>query len=287
MEQFNSEIIFIGSGSSSGTPRVACIAKKEITCEVCKDSVNPGSKNKRRNPSIMIRYKKKWNIVIDCGKTFREAMLDLILQHKISVIDAVLLTHSHADACYGLDDLRDFGPDNKPFPVYVRNTDFATIQGAFPYLVDISKATSSGYVAKLDFSQFDASSPLNIFGLSIIPLVVAHGPSTSLGFKFGKVVYISDVSSISEEIRTLYSKDGVDLLIIDALRVSASNVGHFSLVEALVEVKKVRPTKTLLIGMAHEFHYQMMNEKLRQDLELDNLDVQLSHDGLLVPINLP
>ncbi len=111
-------LIFVGTGSSTGVPRIGCVQKvcpiyshqKPGHCAVCDDAVKPNSKNRRRNPSVLIQNGKH-NILIDCGKTFRESMIsifflrinlkDCILQHKILHIDAVVLTHNHADAFLG------------------------------------------------------------------------------------------------------------------------------------------------------------------------------------------
>jgi len=45
-------------------------------------------------------------VVIDAGKSFYEASLEHFPRHGLRTIDALLLTHGHADACFGLDDLR-------------------------------------------------------------------------------------------------------------------------------------------------------------------------------------
>ena len=43
---------------------------------------------------------------IDVGKTFRENAIRWYPKHGVTKLDAVLLTHGHADAILGLDDLR-------------------------------------------------------------------------------------------------------------------------------------------------------------------------------------
>ena len=45
-------------------------------------------------------------ILIDAGKDFRQSALELFPKYKLRRIDALLLTHAHADAINGLDDLR-------------------------------------------------------------------------------------------------------------------------------------------------------------------------------------
>mmetsp|Transcript_32715 Transcript_32715/g.82520 ORF Transcript_32715/g.82520 Transcript_32715/m.82520 type:complete len:89 (-) Transcript_32715:648-914(-) len=68
--------------------------------------------------------------MVDCGKTMRDAALRHLAGHGVRAIDALLLTHAHADAILGLDDVRDFteqhgGPlpwDVRPLPVYLNQT---------------------------------------------------------------------------------------------------------------------------------------------------------------------
>jgi len=45
---------------------------------------------------------------VDAGKTMREQCIRILPQHGIKYIDTLLLTHAHADAIHGLDDIRDF-----------------------------------------------------------------------------------------------------------------------------------------------------------------------------------
>lgn len=47
------------------------------------------------------------HILIDAGKTFHDAYFRVLMKHKVQLLDALLLTHDHADAIAGLDDLRD------------------------------------------------------------------------------------------------------------------------------------------------------------------------------------
>jgi len=63
-------------------------------------------------------------IIIDVGKTFREQVLRWFVRHKIPCVDSILLTHEHADAILGLDDIRvvqAFSPTNDidPTPIYL------------------------------------------------------------------------------------------------------------------------------------------------------------------------
>jgi phosphoribosyl 1,2-cyclic phosphodiesterase len=108
------ELIILGSGSSSGTPRPICFLDPDSKCEVCKDAVSGQpheSKNWRGNPSMMVRAThadgRVRNIQFDIGKTYQQAVITWFPIHDIPCkLDAVVLTHGHADAILGLDDIR-------------------------------------------------------------------------------------------------------------------------------------------------------------------------------------
>ena len=71
-------LIFLGTGSSDGIPRVSCLTNPDKICKVCESAKNPDSKNRRRNTSIAILTDRKYeskNIIIDAGKTFWESAI--------------------------------------------------------------------------------------------------------------------------------------------------------------------------------------------------------------------
>ncbi|KAJ3341940.1 hypothetical protein HDU93_003761 [Gonapodya sp. JEL0774] len=198
--------------------------------------------NRRRNTGCVIRYRPskgapKRNLVIDCGKSFYEASLEWFNRYRIRTIDALLLTHGHADAMFGLDDLRQFTIGPKGYrtqdhvDVYCNTETMNVVATAFPYLVDKSKATGGGDVSSLKFHVFDAEqqhhySPVLIDGqVEVEPFEVEHGrisemvPYMSLGFRIGRsreLVYVSDVNKFPEE--AIERCKGCGVLVLDALK---------------------------------------------------------------------
>jgi len=88
----------LGTGTSEGVPRVSCLTECPVTCKTCKDAVLVGSKNRRRNCSLLLRAKdattgNEAHIVIDVGKFFYESALEWFPKYQLRNIDAVLLTH--------------------------------------------------------------------------------------------------------------------------------------------------------------------------------------------------
>lgn len=85
------------------------------------------------------------HVLIDCGKTFRDAYFKVMVRWNIRVVDALLITHGHADAVAGLDDLRDLQTMHMIstgdwvvdsfIPTYLTYTTMETLQRAVDYIV--------------------------------------------------------------------------------------------------------------------------------------------------------
>ncbi|KAI9500672.1 hypothetical protein GGI25_004525 [Coemansia spiralis] len=283
------EIIFLGTGTSGYVPNVTCIADKSSKCKVCKSSITPeGRKNKRRNTSLLVRIDhpdgRERNVVIDCGKSFYESALDVFIEHGIENIDAVLITHGHADAIFGLDDLRQwtmhFGTS---IPVYADQESFDTIAQAFPYIVDRTKATGSGAVAALEFHIIeDPYTAFDCQGVMFQPLRVEHGmyidgsPFYFIGFRFDDIAYVSDCSKIPEKTAELMA--GCKLLILDALRWTP-HPSHFSYQQALDEVRRLKPERTLFTDFCHDMEHSVLEEQAAKIKAEENIIVEPSYDG--------
>ncbi|XP_057422349.1 putative hydrolase C777.06c [Lotus japonicus] len=305
-----SALIFLGTGCSSSIPYTRCLIRPpNPPCHVCTQSLtlpplrNP---NYRCNTSLLIDYcpndaTHKY-ILIDCGKTFRETVLRWFVFHHIPRIDSIVLTHEHADAVLGLDDVRavqPFSPTNNidPTPIYLTQHSMDSLEKKFPYLVP-TKPKEGQEIRRV--AQFcwniiaeDCKQPFVASSLKLIPLPVMHGEDyICLGFLFGeksRVAYISDVSRIPASTEYVISKSGagqLDLLILDALYKTGSHNVHFCLPQTLETVKRLCPKKTLLVGMNHEFDHHKDNEFLMEWSRREGISVQLAHDGLRVPINL-
>lgn len=135
------QAVLLGSGSSSSTPSLRCVTSSN-PCRTCLDAYqHSDSRNRRGNPSLLLQFttpqdpNQVRNVVIDIGKTFREAALRFFRPLGVTSIHAVLVTHDHADAMMGLDDLREFqAAGGCAIPVYADARTMAGCERSFQYL---------------------------------------------------------------------------------------------------------------------------------------------------------
>mmetsp|Transcript_20357 Transcript_20357/g.67995 ORF Transcript_20357/g.67995 Transcript_20357/m.67995 type:complete len:148 (-) Transcript_20357:3001-3444(-) len=146
-------------------------------------------------------------------------------------------------------------------------------------------------VSQLDFNCVPPLKTFNAMGLEIRTLPVEHGPDCiCYGFDFGvrdRVVYLSDFTSISEEVYEVIEEREVSILVLDSLRPDKDSLTHIGLPTAVEIAKRVKPKKTFLVGLSDNFgDHDEFNRGLRDKYGPQGIDIQLAHDGLRIPLEL-
>lgn len=251
-------ITVLGSGTSSGVPTIGC------TCDVCQ-STDP--RDKRLRPSILLRYG-GYNVVIDTSPDFRAQ----VLRAKLERLDAIVYTHAHADHILGLDDIRPFNYRQKsPTPLYGAPETLQVIQRVFAYAFNEQVQSS---VPKLDLRPLDGT-PFDLFGLTFTPVRLCHGAGAVLGFRFGRVAYLTDHSEIPEESRALLKN--LDVLFLDALR-HRPHPTHTTVEQALRLVEEFQPRRAFFTHMCHDLGHERTEATFPPH-------IRLAYDGLEIDVD--
>ncbi len=256
-------VTILGCGSSGGVPR---LGGKWGAC----DPADP--RNARRRCSVLITREdagRFTRVLVDTSPDLRAQLLDA----GVGELDAVIYTHDHADHTHGIDDLRMVVYNtHRKLQVWADAATSDSLLHRFGYAFVQPKG--SEYPPILDLNLLDGAFSIGGAGgeIAVTPLRVGHGNTAALGFRFGSIAYIPDVSDIPEPTWTLLA--GLDLWIVDTLRYKP-HPSHSHLDQTLSWIDRAAPRQAILTNMHIDLDYATLAAETPAH-------VTPGHDGLTI-----
>jgi phosphoribosyl 1,2-cyclic phosphate phosphodiesterase len=264
----------LGCGSSGGVPRIggdwgAC------------DPREP--KNRRSRCSLLVERKRAgdpWSpetttaVLVDTSPDLREQML----RAEVKRLDAVLLTHDHADQTHGVDDLRAFWlKSRRRVPVHMSEETAAVMLRRFDYVFVQPQASLYPAIAdaKVDLAPGSRTVIEGPGGpIEALSFDQDHGVMRTLGFRFGPAAYSNDVVDMPEE--TFAELQGLELWIVDALQ-DAPHKTHAHVDKTLGWIARLAPKRAVLTNLHVTLDYADLDARTPKH-------VSPGYDGLRIEV---
>ena len=279
------KMTLMGTGTSHGVPVIAC------SCPVCTSS---DPHDTRLRCSALVEHENQ-HILIDVGPDFRFQAL----KFKICRLDAVFITHSHADHLHGIDDLRIFSHKNsfamsrdkaicekfpetsgEGLPIYTSERTKGYIHQRFPYIfVDHDKGGGIPKLHLISVDENNAENPL-VLGeeskVNVVPIPMLHGNHHTNGYVFSysdtegtrrSIAYLTDCNFIPDESVELVKKAGgsIEHLVIDALR-EREHSSHCNFLQALGYAERIGAKHTWFTHITHDKSHVQIQKYIDEHL---------------------
>ena len=249
------KLTLLGTGTSTGVPSIGC------ECETCR-SDDP--RDKRLRVSVLVEHDGQ-TVLVDTSSDFRQQAL----RHGLKWLDAVLITHCHADHVFGLDDIRPLNFRHGALGVYANERAWVDIRRIFKYVFE--PTYFGGGLPQVVAHTVVAGAPFSFSrDLRVTPLEVIHGRLPVVAYRFNDFAYATDLSEIPPA--TMDSLRDLDALVLDCLRIRPHPT-HLWLEQALAYIEQLKPRRAYLTHIAHDIKHAR-DSKLLPD------NVEWGYDGL-------
>ena len=196
-----------------------------------------------------------------------------MLRQQVDHLDAILVTHAHRDHVGGLDDIRSFNyVQGRKMDIYLNGEARRAIERDYRYIFEPHEFPG---LPEAELHEVDSEFGIRNSEVMVVPILARHKTLPVLGFRIGKLAYVTDANYIAES--EMAKLNGVEVLVINALR-KEKHFSHYCLPEALEVIERVAPQKAYLTHMSHEMGLHAEVERELPEgvfLAYDNLEIEI------------
>ncbi|NIP82154.1 MAG: MBL fold metallo-hydrolase [Gemmatimonadetes bacterium] len=253
-------LTFLGTGTSFGVPVIGC------DCAAC---TSPDPRDARTRHAALVGDGDA-AVLVD---TPPELRLQLT-RARVGSVDAVWITHCHADHIHGMDDLRAISAHRRRrLDIHTSADCRHTLEQRFGYIFSEYRPPPGTTKPALRLHTVDPLDTVQVGAFAFRALPVQHGPMTVYGFRVGDLGYITDAKTLGPGTRDALK--GVRTLVLNALWFGNPHPTHLNVEEAVELAAEIGAERTYLTHITHRVRHAELERLLPPE-------VRPAHDGLTI-----
>jgi len=217
----------------------------------------------------------KGRVLIDASPDIRNQLV----KESINGVDAIFITHWHADHYSGLGEFEFYVRllTKEPLDLYLPGSAVDDFASTFPDLLDVFHVIPWEYQKEYVFGD-----------ISLTPLKANHGIETA-GFLVesneARLAYFPDTAELPEG--TAQKLEGIDYFICDATFYGENWYphSHMNVDQAVALGRAIHARRTILTHLSIHYSQPVTTAKLEKELSKEH-DVTVAHDGLSIEMLL-